>query len=484
MRDGSDRVRSDRVWSGWPGSLRGSGSDQGFSLVEVMAALVIFAIVSGALLALVMRGAQTIRGNADRVLAASLARSELDAWLAVGANGVPLGQTSRVVTNQAGTFTITTTATWIDLALATNPCKVGPGVDPGRSYIRVHVEVAGGELGAPQLADGLVYPQDTAPTDRTGTVTVQVSDNVGAPVSGVTVSLTGGSPNSFTQVTGADGCVFFPDVPASTQWVVGIDRTGYITEEPDGQRAPGTVVTELQNTQKLFVYAMPGTLSFTAGTAAFPVPSGVPFAFTPDKRNLAPTSFTTYPVTISGLWPTLYNGQLGICQMALQLGSVSTTLDAGGSGTLSLVGGKVEIVAPEGTVIKVSSAEQDDTSPTGKCLSGPFTIGTVDKTLLLTATLPYGKWTFTAVGPRMAVGAPKEQDEYLHPVQTPCSVSWKVPGAIYPSTSPSPGASPSPTPTPTPSVSGSPEPSPSLTLPIVSSPCPTQSPTATASPSP
>lgn len=471
-------------WARVRDAARGVRSDQGFSLVEVMAALVIFAIVSGALLALVMRGAQTIRGNADRVLAASMARTELDAWLAVGANGVPLGQTSRTVTNQAGTFTVTTTATWIDLALATNPCNVGPGVDPGRSYVRVHVEVTGGELGAPQMADGLVYPEQTAPTEHTGTVTVQVSDNTGAPVPGVTVSLTGGSPTSFTQVTGADGCVFIPDVPASTQWTVAISRPGFITEEPNGQAAPGTVVTELQNTQKLFTFAMPGTLTFTAGTAAFPVPSGVPFAFTPDKRGLMPTSFTKYPVTVSGLWPTLYNAQLGTCQMALQLGSVSTTLDAGGSGTMALTGGQVEIVAPKDTVITVTNAEPDANSPTGKCPSGTFTIGTTDATLLLTATLPYGKWTLSAVGPKMAVGAPKDQDRYVHPVQSPCSVSWKVPGAIYPSESPTPGVSPSPSDTAVPSPTTSPEPSPSITLPVVSSPCPTDLSSLTASPSP
>jgi prepilin-type N-terminal cleavage/methylation domain-containing protein len=462
--------------------LRAGSSDEGFSLVEVMTALVIFALVSGALLALVMRGAQTIRGNADRVLAASLARSELDAWLAVGANGVPLGQTSRTVVNQAGTFTISTTATWIDLALGTNPCKVGPGVDPGRSYVRVHIEVTGGELGAPQLADGLVYPQETAPKERTGTVTVQVSDNVGAPLPGVTVSLTGGSPTSFTQVTGGDGCVFFPDVPASTLWTVSIDRAGYITEEPGGQVAPGTVVTELQNTQKLFVYAMPGTLTFTAGTADFPIPPGIPFTFNPDKRGLQPKTFTTYPVVINGLWPTLYNGQLGICQLALQLGSVSTTVDPGGSGAMPLVGGQVEIVAPQDTMITVSSAEVDATSPSGLCQSGPYTIGTVDESLRLTATLPYGNWRFTASGPRMAANSPGEQDRYLHPLQSPCSVSWRVPGAIYPGETSAPSPTPSDSGGPFPTAP--PQPSPSLILPVVSAPCPTELPTPTASPAP
>lgn len=443
--------------------------DAGFTLVEVMAALVIFVIVSGGALALVMKSAETIRGNSDRVLAASLARTELDRWLDVGAYGVPLGQTSRQVVTQAGTFTVATTATWVDLGLTTNPCRVGPGVDPGRSYLRVHVDVSGGEIGTPQAIDGLIYPQDTAPAANTGTITIQATDNLGAPLAGASVSGSNGAAGAFTQVTGAEGCVFIPDVVAGNSWSVRIDKAGYIPQSPGGDVVSGQTVVALDNLQLAFVLAQPGQLTFSVQAGDYPVPGGVPFTFAPDPRSLLPKTFTTYPVTVQGLWPGSYTASLGACADASAFGTVTASLQAGGSTSVPLVGGKVDLVVPKGATVTAKHADP-------ACSAAQLALGKADATLLVRATLPFGHWTISSGG--------TDQTVYLVPSQSPCSVTWPVAGAVtqaeadairaaYDQAVAAAQAAGQPTPTPSPSPT---------VLPTVAAPCPTTMPSPSPSP--
>jgi prepilin-type N-terminal cleavage/methylation domain-containing protein len=441
------------------GAARGSTApgDEGFSLVEVMVAMGIFLIVSAATLGLIMSSLQTVRGNSNRVYAAALARAEVDNLRTLGSSAIPLGASSREVPSGSGSFTVTRTATWVDIGATTNPCQVGPGVSPGRSYLRVTVDVEGKDLGAPQTIEAIVYPNDTAPTENTGTLTVAVNDDVGEPVAGVTVTGTNGVGQTFQQVTGPDGCIFVPDLVVGGNWTVTIAKTGFITEQLDDTTASGVVVGELQNTPLAFDFAAAGSITFTAGSGGFPVPVSMPFEFTPDTRDRAPTSFAAFPVTVTGLWPDDYTGWLRPCVGAGD-GSVATgALAAGGSTTLDLGGARVQLVGPEGAQVTAAYA--------GSC-SASYPIGEWDDGLLLKSSLPAGTWTFTADG-----ATPASQTVVLAPEVGLCSVSFDVPGAIDPNASPAP-ETPSPSPEPSASESGEPSPEPTVVLPEVSDPCP------------
>ena len=427
--------------------------DDGFTLVEVMVSLGIFLVVSGAVLGLIVTSVKTVNNNADRVYAAALAQTELDALRSSDAESLVLGQSSKTVGSGGATYTVKTTATWVDIGAIVNPCNVGDGVNPGKAYLRVRVDVEGGDLGAPQTVEAVIYPTDMPPSENVGTMTVAATDASDQPVEGVTVTGSDGV-QTFQQVTGPDGCIFAPDLRTDGQWIVSVSKSGYITEQLTGGSQSGVTVEEQKNTPIGFAMDTPGSLVFTAGTSGYPVPAGMPFQFTPDTLDRAPDTFTTFPVTVTGLWPDSYTGWLRPCLDAGTGSSATAQLTAGSTVTMDLGGAKVQLVGPAGESV---SAVYDG----GPCASTEYPLGTWDDSLLRKVTLPAGTWTFTVAG-----GSPASQTVELAEGGDTCSVRWGVPGAVQP------GASESPTPAPSGSEEPTSAPSPTLTLPEVSDPCP------------
>jgi len=425
-----------------------------------MVSLGIFLVVSAAVLGMIIASVQAVNSNADRVYAAALAQTELDALRSAGSDTLVLGQTSRTVGSGASQYTVKTTATWVDIGADVNPCEVGAGVNPGKAYLRVRVDVEGDNLGGPQTVEAVIYPTDTPPSENVGTMTVSVSNASDEPVEGVTVTGSDGV-QTFQQVTGPDGCIFAPDLRTEGQWIITVTKPGYITEELTGASRSGVIVAEQANTPVGFAMDTPGSLVFTAGTAGYPVPEGMPFQFTPDTLDRAPTTFTTFPVTVTGLWPDSYAGWLRPCVDAGDGSSATAQVTAGSTSTLDFGGVKVQLVGPPGeTVTAVYDGEP--------LCSAQYPLGTWDDSLLRKATLPAGTWTFTRSGGGV------DKTVVLVPGGDTCSVSWNVPGAVEP------GATESSTPEPTtPEPTGSAEPTfsptPTLTLPEVSEPCPAAS---------
>lgn len=435
--------------------------EAGYSLVEVIVAMTVFVIVSAAVMTFIIGSADAIRGNSDRVYAAAIARSTLDDLRAVGANGIEQGQTVETVTSQAGTFTVTTTARWEDVAV-TDECTVGEGVVAGKSLMSVRIDVVGGDIGSPQSISGYVYPTDTEAEAGTGTVSVSVSDNEGAPVAGVIVSGSDSASGSFEAVTNNDGCAFVPDVLAGSGWAITVDRSGFITEYPGDAGQSGIVVDALGNTPVTFAMAQSGSVTFRAGSAGYPVPAGLGFTFQPDTWALVPATVDAYPATVTGLWPTVYTAWLLPCPTAAQASEVTVAVGPGAAATADLGGVRIDIVAPELSV--VVAVFPDDTN-LGAC-GATYALGTLDESLLLGVTLPAGRWRLEATG-----ADPVSQVIVLDGTEGTCSVSWDVPGAVSATASPTP----TPTPTQTGAATGPPEPTPSptRTLPAVSEPCPT-----------
>jgi len=432
-------------------ALRGKPRDEsGFTIVEVMVSLAIFLIVSAAVLGLVMLSLGTVRANADRVYAAALAREALDDIRALPAKEIPLGQSTYESSTDAGDFTVMTETTWVDLGASVNPCDAGEGVlENGASYLRVFVQVVGGQLKGPQRVEAVIYPTDAGQgespevaNDDTGTMTIAVRDVNDEPVSGVLVqgSLTGVTPDSFSQTTGATGCLFVPDLLASADWKVSLTVPGgYITENASGSVQAATVDT-LLNTPVTFIIAQPGTVTFTAGNEGFPVPAGMPFEFAPDSRGLAPTSFDAFPVEVPGLWPATYTAWLRPCEGALDGSPGSAVLQQGGSATVTMVGTKVELVGPPGESVTVTYAPQPpDPLPDGWAppCGATYELGTfaipvdaddegvedgVAPLLPQKAMLPAGTWTITTAAGSTTV--------VLDALDAKCSVSFPVPDAI------------------------------------------------------
>ena len=344
-------------------------SDGGFSLVEIMVALAIFLVASGAVLGLIMVSLSTIRSNADRVYAASLARAELDAIRLLPADQIPIGtQDPREVSTDAGDFTISVTTGWSGLPDdAVTPCRAGEGyILGGKAYVNARVSVAGGELGGPQVVDAVIYPNDAgsnAADDedaKTGTMTISVADVEGNAVAGA--SVTGrllGTPlddgteqvaQTFTGTTDAEGCVFAPELTTSADWKVTVTPPGdYATESTEGL-VQDKVVDALLNTPVNFLVAKPSTVTFAASDSTSITSQVIEFSRA-DEDSASDSVFVAPGSTQTDLWPGTYTAWLRPCEGSVDGTVASAVVGQGESATVTVDVPKVQVYATPGSSV-------------------------------------------------------------------------------------------------------------------------------------
>lgn len=393
-------------------------SDAGFSIVEVIAAMVIFALVSAGALTMVLRATTSVRGNQDRVIAAALAASELDRLAALGSENIPLGRTETTVQIPAGDFTITSDATWAAIGAPINPCSVGDGVSPARSYLRLQVSVLGGDLTVPQTTDGLVYPSDAEPLFGVGTLTVLVTNSAGQPVSGTGVAGSAQAGPSFGLVTPSDGCLYIPDLVAGS-WAVRVTKQGYRAEVP-GQEIGNAQIAALRNTALTFVIDRPGRIDVTVASGEFTLPESLTFSYgRSDTSTVFLADGSVFPATLEDMWPSAYTLTLGDCPATVPGSSVTVAVPAGGTASATLPAGLVEFVAPEGSAITATRLDV----PEGVSCTVAFELGAVGADQVLRAALPYGLWS-VGISPSLALVDRTEARMFLGPAGSPCSVTW------------------------------------------------------------
>lgn len=402
--------------------------DEGFTLIEVIVATAVLVVVSTATAYILITALQTAAANEDRVVAASVARSELERLRTLGAVDIPAGLSTR--TDAATGFVVATSATWVAVDQAANPCSLNATTTPGRSYVRVHVEVLGGRLGAPQIVDAIIPPLDDVPSSTTASITVAVRDQAGQPVEGAEVRASSTALGSTTQIrqTGFDGCVFFTGLVPGT-WSV------QLTVPPTQMVRPTTSATQTTaaltagaNAPLAFVLAQSvESVRLSAGGDAYPLPAGIPLQTSLDTwTSAAPTTLAPAGATITRtsaglLWPDPagYSARLG-CNDAGAFTPIPVS--PGGAATVSFAVKAVEIIGNAGETLTVSHAAE---SAPSRCTSGV----TVTRQLTAAAVLPTGvgrtrlslppgTWTFStpARPSRVVVLAPA--------AASPCLVGW------------------------------------------------------------
>ena len=430
-----------------PANASERDSDGGFSLVEIMVALAIFLVASGAVLGLIMLSLGTVRANSDRVNAATIARAEVDALRTLQTQDIPLGETTQTVDTEAGEYTITRTATWISLGSSVNPCDAGEGITPDGSYLRLNVSVTGGELDAPQDVDALIYPTDAVPSADTGTMTVSVRNSLNQPVSDVrvTVSNTSGQYYDYPSL-GAAGCEFIPGLKAGPDWTVTLTSNKYITENLNAETQIVTV-DALGNTPVSFIVEQARSIVFNAKSDGYSAPDGVPFEFEPDTRDRALDTFS-YPATVSGLWPDDYTAWLRPCLGASDnsTNAVKKTLEPGvldpipgvpDPMAMDLQGAKVQLVGRSERNVTVTYSPEAyvpsdlTTSPcvgdTGEPVPPPtYDLGPWDESRVKKLLLPAGVWTFESGSSTQTVRVPdvESTDVFESPDPNLCSVPF------------------------------------------------------------
>ena len=178
-----------------------NADDAGLTLVEVLVAMFIFAIVSIGIAYTIINSLVIARETRSREIAANLASQEIDLDRSI-ANVFGVGDTtwSNVVNNT--TFHVTRSTDWVSTSNSTVACGAGGGT---LQYKRVNVSVTWDGMRpatSPVQADTLIAPNNRINDPALGTIIVSVVGASGAGTPGVTVTVTPSAvPNGATALT-------------------------------------------------------------------------------------------------------------------------------------------------------------------------------------------------------------------------------------------------------------------------------------------
>jgi prepilin-type N-terminal cleavage/methylation domain-containing protein len=394
-------------------------AEEGYTLIELLAALTVFAIVFAAVSFGIASALNVNRNNRSRSTAAYLATQQLE-LVRSNFDGAPQGLTTcppptpntndptAVCSPVPAPYTLRQQVSWIAAGSTTSSCDVPPG--SGLAYKRVTVQVTWPNMAgvAPVASQTVVTPQFGLYDTTDGHVAVQLSDRDGDPLSGQVVNLAG-STNA-TQRT-QDGCAFFAFLTAGA-YTVTPAAAGYVDRQGE-QPALGTSVVGGQVTKVLATYDLAATLQITLRppAGAF-VPDGIAVTVANDHLDADTKQFagSGSPRTVGPLFPYAdgYSVWAGDCADADPVyhggarGPILPT-DPGGTSSGSADLDAVEVIVQDrnGNAVvgaQVQAVNQAGTgcSTAGRTLTSPGAVTGPGGRLLL--ALPYGTWRLEATG--------------------------------------------------------------------------------------
>jgi prepilin-type N-terminal cleavage/methylation domain-containing protein len=209
--------------------------EAGLTLLEVIIAMMIFAMVAAGVAFVVTSSLSTTRDAKARVVAANLAAKDIDYARSVDDVTAVVGQTT-TTTLQGVTYTVTRTTGWISSDGADTTCGSPNGVLLYK-HVNERVTWSNARSSKSQVqADTLIAPNGRLTDPAMGTILVKVLSASGVGVPGVTVtavpsaSSPGGAAALTTtpDVTDSDGCTYILKV-APGNYDVSVSKTGYLS---------------------------------------------------------------------------------------------------------------------------------------------------------------------------------------------------------------------------------------------------------------
>jgi prepilin-type N-terminal cleavage/methylation domain-containing protein len=273
--------------------LRRPARQDGYSLVELMVALTVFALVFAAVSLGIGRALEVSRSNRNRSAGAYLAARQLEEVRSKAFDQVALGRTTCVYSSPGpgctvpSPYTVTQDVEWASPGSTTSSCNVPTGSGAALAYKRVTVTVTWDDMGgvAPVTSQTLLTPPSGTFDPNDGHVLVQVFDRNAAPLAGQTVVLSG--PETASQPTTSDGCVFFAYLDPGS-YTVSLNTTGYVGRQGDQPATQTVAVTATQISTLVFDYDRAATLGIGLTTPTGPPTAAVPspIALTVANSNL------------------------------------------------------------------------------------------------------------------------------------------------------------------------------------------------------
>ena len=394
---------------------REESADDGFTLLEVVVSLVIFAILASAAIAMVLTAIQVGRQNRSRVVAAQLAARQIEEVRGMRTQDIPTGVTSIPdVTTSGTTFHISQNADYVNSNGTANACDSPSGASLGYKQISVIVTWNGMGTVKP-VRDDTLKTLSIAGSDPTkGSLAVSVRDSDSNPLPNQTVTLT---PSGGSQTTGTDGCVVFTGLPPGSGYSASLNTSGYVDVNGLQNSVQGSqTVNAGQITKVQFGYDLPSSLAISwAAPTGGPTPAvastAIPVTLTntsfpnngkkafldcADSHAVVGACVTGTPRTISSLFPSNYGYGIygGTClDAAPTTAGAATAVNPGQSTAATVTLGEVRIYVHNASLLANTTLYAVHAADTACPYGQVLTLGNSDATGYLNALLPYGKWT-------------------------------------------------------------------------------------------
>lgn len=415
-----------------PGSpIRGlhrkrSGAE-GFSIIELMLAIFVLAVVMTAVAAALGTAMRVSRGNTNRVVAANIAAEQLDLIREDSSQDFDklmaiLGQTVITRTVKNVPYTVTRDVNWVAGGANSSPCDGSASATS--AYVRVTIEVTWSNLSGvrPVTSQTVISPPVGVYDPNTGNAAVKILSAAGKPQENIKVDLVGPSGAEAPQYTTTDGCAFFAFLPAGA-YTATISAAGYADRQ--GVTVPSrTIGVNVATTTPFpFEYDVLGGLTATfqpvfntAGPVyAGALPNNAPITLY--NTGFTPTGLKTFtgtgnPRAIPSLYPFTagYVAWAGTCTDAdpdqygtnLRPAAISVPPGVTSTGNVLLPSFPIRVRrtpalldVPNAHVTLVHAAGSGCT--TGETMTYDATAVT-DSTGRMTIAAPYGTWTVRVDG--------------------------------------------------------------------------------------
>ncbi|MFL6100766.1 MAG: prepilin-type N-terminal cleavage/methylation domain-containing protein [Actinomycetales bacterium] len=386
-------------------------ADEGFSMMEVLVAAMIFALAATVLAGVFIKTLGLAQSNTQRTTAANLATQQMEKLRAMDATQIPDGQTTIGPVTVGGTsYTLTQ---YVELKTQDGTACVGTGTELTAKQITVLVTWPNQGAVKPVRSDTIrtLNSTDDVVTASKGAlaVTVQAADGTGTASIPVTLTT---STGTFVQTltSGVDGCVVFTGL-APGSYLANANTMNYVDQDGD-QSTSSTALGVTANTiaKGVLPYDLLGGIAITPQTpdVNYPVPSAVGLTLTTSVWSPSQNRpyVTCVGATVSGcvsgtslrnassLFPAKYGAWAGTCSDAATLAGTPTlaTVKSGNttSYTVSNFGRARAVIGPlvVGGPHLYAVHAADAVCPSGEI----YDLGTVTAGQTVNTALPWGTW--------------------------------------------------------------------------------------------
>lgn len=224
-------------------------SDAGLSLIEVLVAMTVFAMVAASASLALIQVHSGVRDNERRVQASGIAQSQIEAARAQAATGLTDGLVTYTKTVAGIDYTISQQTNYVATGQTQDQCKASTST---LAYKSVDVTVTWNDMGAVQPVKSstaiALKPGEFESKSQTGGFVLRVLGSTGAGIAGVQVTATADGTPPRIKVTDTAGCVAFANLPAASEGTeYSVSFAGTNITGPDGSGLPERVILVTRN---------------------------------------------------------------------------------------------------------------------------------------------------------------------------------------------------------------------------------------------